>query len=228
MPGPETVTLPARAWAVMAIVVVMMFVIFGFMLASIESQRQHVIDQDRKVSILFDQVHPLLQAAPPLVRSAQPLLAQAARLAGPLMRGGARVSRLLSEASALFAQAARLLVGLSRSDAPGALAAAGALARSIDRHNPTGLIDAGRALLSEIADRNLLAKAQAAAEVAPRLEGLQRRQIRLQLQSLAVQRATLRAQLRGLAVQEESLKHVASLDRRTGGQITPAPTPAIP
>jgi hypothetical protein len=53
--------------------------------------------------------------------------------------------------------------------------------------------------------------------------------LRLQLASLSTQRRSLRVQRTTLAIQREALRHIESIDRKTGGTVptqgAPVPTP---
>jgi hypothetical protein len=46
-----------------------------------------------------------------------------------------------------------------------------------------------------------------------------------QRRSLRAQRRSLRVQLATLAIQREALKHIESIDRKTGGTVPPAGAP---
>jgi chromosome segregation ATPase len=64
--------------------------------------------------------------------------------------------------------------------------------------------------------RGVLPRADRAASAILRLEALQ-------AELLRVQKRTLRIQLRSLATQRQQLKHVRSMDEKTGGDLTPRP-----
>jgi hypothetical protein len=71
---------------------------------------------------------------------------------------------------------------------------------------------------------SVLPQTRRAVEEAPPLI---RRLLDVQLETLSVQKRSLRAQLTTLAIQRQALKHIESIDRKTGGTV-PAQGAPIP
>jgi hypothetical protein len=195
-PPTTRVTFPARAGAAAGLAIGTMIVLLVIQLTSIESQRHIVRDQDRKVATLMRETLPLLRQTRPLVESASaavPGLRRALREADPVGTLGSvrKLSTSLSEQDRLLR-----------------------------------LIDAATGALTEIADRELLERADSALRQAPLALDLLRRTVTLQRDLLRVQRGTFTLQTQSLAVsreslaiQRESLRHIESLDRKTGGTV---------
>jgi hypothetical protein len=130
-----------------------------------------------------------------------------------------------SQAAPLARQARRTLsaVSASRGDIVDAAVAIPPLLRA------TGaLADNALPLLALVRDTDLVQKAAAAADMAPDVIALQQRLLRVQLTTLRTQRASLRTQLATLEIQRQALTHIESIDRKTGGQVPPAPVAATP
>jgi hypothetical protein len=193
-PAPSQVTFPARVWVAMALVFGAMVVLLAVQLTSIESQRRLVRDQDRKISALTRETLPVLKATRPLVtaaRDAVPSLRRALRAADPLGTLGA-----VRDLTTSLAQQDRLV----------------------------NLIDSALGALSQVSDRRLLERADVSLRDAPIALDALRRTVVLQRDLLRVQRGTFALQAQALAVQRqsldvqrESLRHIESLDRKTGG-----------
>ena len=196
-PQPTThVTFPARAWMAMAAVFAAMLALLTVQLTSIESQRHIVRDQDRKVARLMKEALPLLRATRPLVTSASAAL--------PALRRG-----------------------LEQADPVGTLRSVDDLTTGLSQQDRLlRLIDASLGALTQIEDRDLLARADEGLRAVPvALERL-RRTVALQRDLLRMQRGTFQLQSQSLAVQRESLvvqrqslRHIESLDRKTGGTV---------
>src|SRR4051794_5842432 len=75
----------------------------------------------------------------------------------------------------------------------------------------------GLPVLGELRAADLRAAGQAAEEAPP----LMRRLLSVQLDTLRVQRQSLRTQLSTLDTQREALRHIESIDRKTGGTVPP-------
>jgi hypothetical protein len=182
-----------------------MIVLLIVQLTSIESQRQIARDQNRKVTTL-------LRQALPLIRETRPLVATVAASVEPLKEG------------------------LRAADPVGTLSSVKRLTDSLaGQDRLLALIDAGVATLTELSDRHILARADGALRATPvaldrlrRTVVLQRDLLRMQRQtfaltsqSVAVQRRSFQLLSQSLAVQRESLRHIESLDRKTGGTVPP-------
>jgi hypothetical protein len=194
--APNRVTFPARAWIAIGAAFAAMLVLLSIQLTSIESQRRLVRDQDRKISALTRETLPLLRATRPLVTAAGDAV--------PSVRRALRTA-----------------------DPVGTLGAVRDLTTSLTQQDRLiKLIDASLGALSEIADRDLLARADVALRNAPVALDALRRTVTLQRDLLRVQRGTFELQAQALAVQRqsldiqrESLVHIRSLDRKTGGTV---------
>jgi hypothetical protein len=204
-PGSTRVTFPPAAWVAMALGVAAMVVLLVVQLTAIESQRRIVRDQDRKIATLTRAALPLLRETRPLVRDARPVLGAVNAALPPLGRALRRTDPLQTLTSV--------------NDLTTALSEQDRLLR---------LIDAGLVTLAEVADRDLLARADRALRLTPLALGRLRRTVVLQRDLLRVQRGTSQLQSQSLAVQREqlsvaraSLRHVESLDRKTGGPAPP-------
>jgi hypothetical protein len=180
----------------MAVVFGAMLILLTIQLTSIESQRRLVRDQDRKITALTRETLPLLRQVRPLAQDAiasLPSLGRAIRAADPVgtLKSVKGVSDSLAEQDRLM----RLVD-----------AALGSLRLVTDRH------------LLERADR-ALGDAPLALDALRRTVALQRDVLRIQRGTFELQSQSLAVQRDSLAVQRESLRHIESLDRKTGGTV---------
>lgn len=188
--APNRVTFPARAWVAIGAAFAAMLVLLTIQLTSIESQRRLVRDQDRKITALTRETLPLVRQARDAA-SALPAIGRSIRAADPL--GTLRSVKGVTDSLA-------------------------------DQDRLLKLIDAALGSLRVVADRNLLERADVALRDAPIALDALRRTVVLQRDVLRIQRGTfqlqtqsLAVQRESLAVQRESLRHIESLDRKTGG-----------
>lgn len=191
--APRTVTLPLRAWVVVAIVVVAGLALFSAQLYFIVEQRRITGDQLGFARIQAVRARPVLRTADALLGS-RPEALRAARRAGALATGlGGLLTRLRRED----------LVGLTATTlrrAPQLLADTHRTVALLERTVPTLRRSLG------VQERSL---------------AIQERSLRTQRASLEIQRTTLRVARRTLAVARATLAHTESLDRKTGGQVPP-------
>lgn len=195
-----------------------MLVVLTLTLIQLHDSGGHIEAQDKKVAALFHAGRPLVERADalaadasPALRAAEPALRQARRLFSPLAQAGSGADLAAAlERFPLLDSAVRRL--------------AGAAIPLLDRFDPAALsaslqtlVDSGSAVLADLRDRNLLARAARSTTRLRKLLAIQRETRLLQQRSLSVQ-------LRSLDVQLRSLKHVRSLDRKTLGEVPPVPT----
>jgi hypothetical protein len=99
------------------------------------------------------------------------------------------------------------------------LSAGGTLAAQLlDQARLIRLVGKSDAFLDEVSRRGLLARAVKSVVRLRKLLRVQRRTFSTQRETLAVQRIIL-------DVQRKALRHVRSLDQKTGGDLTPQPVP---
>lgn len=213
-----TLSLPPSAWLILLLagaLLLAMLTILGFQLGVLKDSQRHIAAQDRKITRLMHGSEPVIDAAKPvvgdigdLVDAARPVV----RGARPLVEALGRLD--LAGIGATLAVAGRLAERLSEGDR---------LVRAVDES--TALIDAlGRA--------GFVGRTLRAADLVPYMAGILRRTLEIQRTTLmvqrdtrAIQRRSLGVQLRTLAIQREALRHIRSIDRKTGGQVPPPTTP---
>jgi hypothetical protein len=200
-------------------------VVLALTLAQLRDSGGHIEAQDKKVAALFEAARPLAVEASDAAGQLRPAIDDARSLVAPLLRSrsGADLAGLLERFPLLDSSLRRLVAEavpvLDRTDPAllaGTVSAVGSLTASLQTGDRlVRLIDGGSAVIADLGDRNLLARAERSAARLRKVLAVQRRTRSLQLKSLRVQRRSLEVQLR-------SLKHVRSLDRKTGGEL-PAP-----
>ena len=190
--------------AAAALVLVAMTVLLIMQLAVLKDSRGRIQAQDEKIATL-------LRVSEPLIRSSRPLVEEARALAKPLARNGDEIAGAVESLPRVESAA----VDLAERASP-ALAARGApsLGRLIANADYLAAVLAYRERLPRLVDGGL-----EALQRLERMEGILTSTLRVQRATLGVQRQTLEAQLRALEVQTESLVHVRSLDKKTGGPI---------
>jgi ABC-type transporter Mla subunit MlaD len=156
--------------------------------------------QDAKIADLRADAEPVLRAVRPLVRETRPLVRDARALRRPLTRTLEDLAAAAQEAPPAL-RAARVLVGRSLPVIESLQAVLPELRAVLPR--------AAR-FLDETERRALLRRADEAVSATLHLESLQIRALRLQERQFDVQDETL-------AIQRRALRHIRSIDRRTGG-----------
>jgi hypothetical protein len=197
-----------------------MIVLLVMQLSVLQDSRRHIAQTDRKTARLLQRSEPVLDASRPLLREARgasgALRASRDELLAAL-RGLPATQRAVEAIAAASLPVLRNLDGV---DLRFVLGQALRATRALTEHGRLKtLIESATAVLGVVRQRDLLARAGAALDVAPRAEALLRETLRVQRNTLAVQRRTLQAQLDALAVQRESLRHIESIDRKTGGEL---------
>jgi hypothetical protein len=188
-----------------ALLLVLMVAGIGIQIAILKDSRDHIKAQDKKTAVLLQKVQaaqPTAEQVPKLLDRARPVVRQLGRAAGP-------ISRAISST----ADATERLPTLIR------------VAQALAREGFPVLDDLRAADLSSV-----LPETRRAVEEAPPLI---RRLLVVQLETLSVQKRSLRAQQRSvrtqlatLEIQREALKHIESIDRKTGGTVPPPAVPA--
>lgn len=213
-------------------------VLMTLLLAELRDSGEHIESQDRKVTALYEASQPVLEEAAPAAAEIQPVLAEAAPLIrrlrpfirearpvvealGPAAPAAATALRRLpgvTGAALRFAEAAIPLVeGFAATDLAGSVTVLRDLATSLSEEDRlVATIDATRELIAQIEERGLVDRAVSSSDRVEEILGVLR-------SSLAVQRRSLRVQRRSKAIQAQSLVHIESIDRKTGGAL-PAPS----
>lgn len=210
-------SLPTSAWLLLigaGVVLVAMLSLLALQLGVLTDSRRHIAAQDRKITRLMKGSEPVIDDARPVVGDIGDLVHAAA----PVVRGARPFVAALRQLDpigigATLAVAGRLAGRLSEGDR---------LVRAVDES--TALIDAlGRA--------GFVGRTLRAADLVPYMARILRRTLEVQRTTLmvqrdtrAIQRRSLRVQLTTLAIQREALRHIRSIDRKTGGQVPP-PSP---
>ena len=211
-----TLSLPTSAWLLLigaGVVLVAMLSLLAVQLGVLKDSQRHIVAQDRKITRLMRGAEPAIDAAKPVVGD---------------------IADLVDAAAPIVRRARPLLAALGQLDPVGigsAVAVAGRLAgRLSEGDRLVRAVDESTALLDALGRAGFVGRTLRAADVVPYMAEILRRTLRVQRATLSVQRQTrsLRVQLRTLAIQQEALRHIRSIDRKTGGQVppTPAPTPA--
>jgi hypothetical protein len=212
--APETRARPAlhplvyTALAGVGLLLVFMAVGIAMLVVILKDSRDHIRAQDKKTAVLLQKVQaaqPTASQVPELLDQARPVVRRLGKAAGPIQ-----------EAITSTAQATERLPMLVR--------ATEALARE------------GIPVLNDIRSADLarvLPETRRAVEETPplirRLLDIQLATLDIQRVTLDVQRRSLRTQLTTLEIQREALKHIESIDRKTGGTVpaegAPVPQP---
>ena len=227
---------PALATAIVGggLLMLTLTVLMAFLLAELKDSGEHIESQDRKISSVYRAARPLVKEAAPAAEQAAPLLKEARpviRRLGPLAKSARetleplepaapalvatirRLGPLSSAGLRLTAVAIPVLEQLNAADIAFSLAEVRDLsARLSEGDRLVQAIDETRALLAEVADRGLPRKAERSSH---RLGEI----LQIQRKTLATQRRALRVQRRSKAIQAQSLVHIESIDRKTGGTV---------
>jgi hypothetical protein len=182
---------------------IVVIALLGVQLAVLKNSREHIRSQDAKVTALYDGARSAVSDARPLARRVAPLARQARRALGTVNS---------------LPPAVRAAESLAAASLP--------LVRALSAVGTPDVVARADALLQHVAATDVVAKAARAADLAPTLIALQQHLLRVQLVTLRIQRESLHTQLITLAVQREALGHIESIDRKTGGQMPPAPVAA--
>jgi hypothetical protein len=178
-----------------------MVVGIAMLVVILKDSRDHIRAQDKKTAVLLQKV----QAAQPTAEQVPALLGQAR----PVVRKLGRAAGPIQRAIASTADATERLPTLVR------------VTQALAREGFPVLNDLRAADLASV-----LPETRRAVEEAPPLI---RRLLSVQLETLRVQKRALRAQRTTLAIQREALKHIESIDRKTGGTVpaqgAPVPQP---
>jgi hypothetical protein len=234
-------SLPPLAWTAIigaAVLALAIVVLLAFQLAVLTDSRKHIVAQDAKIARLYDAARPVVDQAEPLAREAKPLLRQAGPFVGHLRRALGTLDRygpdlgqaatavppLLRATEALADGALPLVRGLDAAGLPRVAASADAVLGSLlEGGRLVGVLDATGQILARVRAEDLISRSAHAARVTPRrmrrLVRIQRRTLRVQLQSRDIQAQTLAEMRRAVAA-------VESIDRKTGGRFPPTPAAA--
>jgi chromosome segregation ATPase len=197
------------------LLLVLMVIGIGIQIGILQNSRDHIEAQDKKTAVLLQKVQaaqPTASQVPELLDQARPVVRSLGRAIGPV-RHAIRSTSIATE---------RL---------PTLVRAADAIARIVTQHREplSNALASTNRLLAQIREQNLVAvSAEAARDTPPLIRELLRIQIvtlETQRRSLRAQRRSLRVQLATLAIQREALKHIESIDRKTGGTVPPAGAP---
>jgi hypothetical protein len=206
------ITLSPGAWALLLAGFVVLAAAIGVMLATLLKQYDRLVAQDRKIGSLLANSEPVLDRARPVLDNAQEQ--------APKLRAATRETRRL------LRSATPLVNELAGTDLPDTARRLGALAGGLTQEDRLlALVDGSNDLLARLREDRFFSRALRSIEVVPDLARIQRATLRVQLRTLAIQQRSLATLERSLAVQEESLRHIRSLDRKTGGELPPARAP---
>jgi hypothetical protein len=195
------------------LMLVLLVVGIGMLIAILKDSRDHIRAQDAKTAVLLSK----LEAATPTARQVSPLIGEAR----PVVRSLGRQIGPLGEAVAATATATERLPALVRVTEAMARLAFPVLGE-LSRLDLTRRLDSTNRLIAEVEDQNLVPASARAARDTPLL---MRRLLRGQLATLRSQRVSLRTQLASLEIQRQTLVHIKSIDRKTGGTVPPQGTP---
>jgi hypothetical protein len=200
-------------------VLLAMLTLLAFQLGVLKDSQGHIAAQDRKITRLMRGSQPVIDDARPVVGDIGDLVDAAA----PVVRGARPLVAALRQLDPVGIGTAISVTG----HLAGRLSEGDRLVRAVDE--TTALLDA-------LGHAGFVSRTLRAADLVPYITGILRRTLRVQLTTLeiqrdsrAIQRRSLRVQLRTLAIQQEALRHIRSIDRKTGGQVpppTPVPYPA--
>jgi hypothetical protein len=195
-------------------VLLAMLTLLAFQLGVLRDSQRHIAATDRKVTRVIRGTQPVIDDARPVVGDIGDLV----KAAAPLVRG-----------------ARPLVAALSRLDPVGigaSIRVAGTLAgRLSEGDRLVRAVDESAALLDALGRAGFVGRTLRAADLVPyitdilrRTLAVQRTTLEVQRQSRSLQRRSLQVQLHTLAIQREALRHIRSIDRKTGGQVPP-PSP---
>lgn len=214
--------------ALLGLMLLAVVALLALTLAQLRDSGGHIEAQDKKIAALFELGRPLAARADQLSGDIGPVIDDTRGLVAPLLRSDSgedlataldglplaesSVRRLAAEAIPLLDQADPALLMAMLSTVAG-------LAASLQQEDRlVRLIDGASAALVDVSEHDLVDRA---AESAARIRKL----LAVQRETRAIQTRTLRVQLRSLDVQRQSLEHIRSIDRKTGGELPPAPVP---
>lgn len=189
-----------------------MLSLLAFQLGVLKDSQRHIAAQDRKITRLMRGARPVIDDAKPVVGDIGDLVDAAA----PVVRSARPFVAALRELDPVGIGATLSVAGRLA----GRLAEGDRLVRAVDEST---------ALLDALGQAGFVERTLRAADRVPYMADVLRRTLRVQLATLRVQRDTrrlqsrsLRVQLTTLAIQREALRHIRSIDRKTGGQVPPA------
>jgi hypothetical protein len=185
------------ALAGVGLLLVAMVVGIAMLVVILKDSRDHIRAQDKKTAVLLQKV----QAAQPTAEQVPALLDQARPAVRRLGRSIGPVQRALTST----AEATERLPMLVR------------VSQALAREGFPVLDDLRAADLASV-----LPETRRAVEEAPPLI---RRLLAVQLETLSVQKRSLEVQRVTLETQREALRHIESIDRKTGGTVPPTGAP---
>jgi hypothetical protein len=209
-----TLSLPPSAWLLLlgaAVVLLAMLSLLALQLGVLKDSQRHIAATDRKVTRVMRGAQPVIDDAKPVVGSIGDLVDAVA----PVVRG-----------------ARPLVAALRRLDPVGigaSITVAGSLAERLAAGDRlVRVVDQSSALLEALGQAGFVGRTLRAADLVPYMArvlrlslGVQRVTLETQRRTLAIQDRSLRVQLRTLAIQREALRHIRSIDRKTGGPVPP-------
>ena len=201
----RTVTFPTVAWVGMIAFAVVQIGLLTFQAVDIERQRREVSHQRRDLDRVQIALRPRLRE---LDRELGPLLDDV----DPLRDGARRADSLVR--------------GLRETDAPSAIAAAGRLALQLtQRDRLADFVDRADRLVARAERQGTVEDVDELRRLTVELLDIQRRAYETNRSSLATQRRTEGLLRESLAIQRQTLVHIRSIDRKTGGPAPAAPIP---
>lgn len=201
----RTVTFPTVAWVSMIAFAVVQIGLLTFQAVDIERQRREVAHQRRDLDRVQIALRPRLRE---LDRELGPLLDDV----DPLRDGARRADSLVR--------------GLRETDAPSAIAAAGRLALQLtQRDRLADFVGRADRLVARAERQGTVEDVDELRRLTVELLDIQRRAYETNRSSLATQRRTEGLLRESLAIQRQTLVHIRSIDRKTGGPAPPAPIP---
>jgi len=202
----RVVTFSARTWAIAGGAILLLLVLLGLQLASIESQRKRVTSQERIVRRLVEDSKPALREARPLIGDTRALIGDARALAKPLTGASRDITDFIRYLQPLL--------------------------ESLDG-KPLALVEVATSVLKDVEEQDLVRIARRDLELVPEIVdllrttvGIQRATLRTQRETLELQRRSVQIQEETLGIQREALVHIRSLDAKTGGPVAGPPGPA--
>ncbi|HVL97164.1 MAG TPA: hypothetical protein VM266_15010 [Solirubrobacteraceae bacterium] len=201
----RTVTFPTVAWVSMIAFAVVQIGLLTFQAVDIERQRREVAHQRRDLDRVQIALRPRLRE---LDRELGPLLDDV----DPLRDGARRADSLVR--------------GLRETDAPSAIAAAGRLALQLtQRDRLADFVGRADRLVARAERQGTVEDVDELRRLTVELLGIQRPAYETNRSSLATQRRTEGLLRESLAIQRQTLVHIRSIDRKTGGPAPAAPIP---
>lgn len=199
--APTKITYPVWGW-------ILLITAFGLMIGLLVYQARYItvqLDRQNKqlanARLTNDLTRPLADDVRPLAREARPLVSELR----PLAR----------EARPALRDTRSLVRELDRFQAPESIAAAGALAKQLDRGSRLiELIDRADRITSELVARGTVEDIERAAEIGEDVRTMTR-------ELLGLQRDALGTLEQSLAIQQATLEHIRAIDGRTGGSRQP-------